>query len=70
MKSTRYTLGLLLYGSLALLSGSWFLGGILVAAFGVLLLRLPKEEAMLIERFGDRYRDYMQSTPRFLPRLR
>ncbi len=65
-----YTLGLLLYGSLALLSGSWFLGAILVAAFGVLLLRLPKEEAMLVERFGDRYRDYMQSTPRFLPRLR
>lgn len=65
-----YTIGLMLYGSLALISGSWFLGTLLVAAFGVLMLRLPKEEAMLEERFGDAYRAYMRATPRFLPRLR
>lgn len=65
-----YTLGLMLYGSLALLSGSWFIAGILVAGFGVLMMRLPKEEAMLVERFGDAYTEYMRVTPRFLPRLR
>lgn len=65
-----YTLGMLLYGSLALLIGSWFLGAMLAAGFGVVLLRLPKEEAMLVERFGDAYREYMRVTPKFVPRLR
>ena len=27
-----------------------------------------KEEAMLIDRFGDRYREYMEKTGRFFPR--
>lgn len=30
--------------------------------------RTPQEEARLIERFGDEYREYMQRTGRFLPK--
>ena len=30
--------------------------------------RTPKEEARLIERFGDEYREYMRRTGRFLPK--
>ncbi len=30
-------------------------------------IRIPKEEEMLIERFGDDYRNYMKRTGRFLP---
>ncbi len=40
-----------------------------VAVLSLLALRVPKEEAKLVERFGDDYRQYMQSTPRFLPRF-
>jgi protein-S-isoprenylcysteine O-methyltransferase Ste14 len=29
-----------------------------------------KEEEMLIEKFGDEYREYMKRTGRFLPKLR
>jgi protein-S-isoprenylcysteine O-methyltransferase Ste14 len=29
-----------------------------------------KEEAQLIEKFGNAYREYMQRTGRFLPRLK
>jgi protein-S-isoprenylcysteine O-methyltransferase Ste14 len=36
----------------------------------VLLVRLPKEEAGLIEQFGDEHRDYMERTGPLLPRLR
>lgn len=33
-------------------------------------LRVPAEEKMMLEAFGDRYRDYMQTTGRVFPRLR
>jgi protein-S-isoprenylcysteine O-methyltransferase Ste14 len=32
-------------------------------------MRTPLEEGRLIEYFGDEYRDYMQHTGRYLPRL-
>jgi protein-S-isoprenylcysteine O-methyltransferase Ste14 len=31
---------------------------------------VDKEEEMMLERFGDKYRAYMKRTGRFLPRLR
>lgn len=40
-----------------------------VAAFTMLVLRTPTEEARLVEKFGDGYREYMTQTGRFLPRL-
>jgi protein-S-isoprenylcysteine O-methyltransferase Ste14 len=35
-----------------------------------LILRVPKEEKMMIEQFGDEYKKYMQITGRFFPRFR
>jgi protein-S-isoprenylcysteine O-methyltransferase Ste14 len=64
-----YVLGLVLYLSLATISGSWVLGAAVVAAFAIIAVRARKEEAMLIERFGDEYRSYMQRTARFLPKV-
>lgn len=45
---------------------------VLFAAWFVayLAVRTSREEQMMIERFGDEYRDYMKSTGRFLPRWR
>jgi protein-S-isoprenylcysteine O-methyltransferase Ste14 len=40
-----------------------------MAAFLVIVARTTIEERKLIERFGNDYRDYMQHTGRFLPRL-
>jgi len=28
------------------------------------------EEKMLIDKFGDEYREYMKRTPQFIPKLR
>lgn len=54
--------GLMLHNALA--------GWSALATLCVLIaLRLPKEEAMLIEHFGQDYRDYMARTGRLLPRL-
>jgi protein-S-isoprenylcysteine O-methyltransferase Ste14 len=46
------------------------MGLVSVAVLVMLLVRLPKEEAKLIERFGDEYRAYTERTGRLLPRLR
>lgn len=35
----------------------------------VLYLEVGNEETMLIDRFGDEYREYMKRTPRFIPRM-
>ncbi len=64
-----YLMGALAYLGFALLAENWFLAILTVLAFTLLNLRLPKEEARLIERFGDEYRSYMQRTGKFLPRL-
>jgi protein-S-isoprenylcysteine O-methyltransferase Ste14 len=53
----------------ALVAANWFLlaGGILTLA--LIVLRTGREEARLIARFGDSYREYMGRTGRFLPRV-
>lgn len=58
----------------------YFLSWVLVSANLLLLInylltlllitrRIPREEQMLLERFGQEYRDYMKQAGRLLPRL-
>jgi protein-S-isoprenylcysteine O-methyltransferase Ste14 len=65
-----YTAGTTFFVSLSVLAANWFMALASFAVFLMLLVRLPKEEERLIERFGDEYREYMQRTGRFLPRLK
>jgi protein-S-isoprenylcysteine O-methyltransferase len=46
--------------------GALIAGVVLVAAF---VVRIPREEALLSEEFGDEYRTYMAQTKRFVPYL-
>jgi protein-S-isoprenylcysteine O-methyltransferase Ste14 len=55
--------------SLALLTANWIFVGICVLSFAGLLWRVPKEEQMMIDAFGDEYRDYMKRTGRYFPKL-
>jgi steroid 5-alpha reductase family enzyme len=59
----------LLMASVTLLTGNWMIGVSSVAVLALLTIRTPKEEQMLIERFGQDYRDYMETTGRFIPRI-
>lgn len=65
-----YTVGILYWLSLTLLTGMWWLALGLLPAGAFLLWRTPREEAKLIETFGDEYRLYMQRTGRHLPRFK
>lgn len=64
-----YTVGTSFFVSLSLLAANWFMGLASLVVLVMLLIRLPKEEEKLIERFGDEYRSYMKRTGRLLPRL-
>jgi len=54
--------------SLGLVIANWI--PIIFTALVVVLFvaRVPHEEQMMLERFGDEYREYMKSTERFLPK--
>ena len=51
------------------IADNWFIAVLGILAFVAMVIRTPKEEANLIEKFGDEYRDYMKRTGRFLPKL-
>ena len=65
-----YTAFLLILSTPLLISANWFIGLVWIAMTVLdVIRRIRIEEALLISRFGDRYRSYMQATGRLLPRL-
>jgi protein-S-isoprenylcysteine O-methyltransferase Ste14 len=49
---------------------NWFIlvsGTVLILV--LIVVRVPREEAMMVEGFGESYRQYMSRTGRFVPRL-
>ncbi|HCR72434.1 MAG TPA: hypothetical protein DIW23_13380 [Anaerolineae bacterium] len=64
-----YTFGSSLFISFGMMADNWFIALLGIFAFVMMAIRTPKEEANLIEKFGDEYREYMKRTGRFLPRL-
>ena len=54
-----------------LLLHNWIAGLSGPVSFAILyFVRTPREEKMMLDRFGDEYREYMKGTGRVLPRLR
>ena len=57
------------YGtSLALVTANWVFIVLAVAVIAGSIARVPKEEQMMIEEFGEEYKAYMQRTGRFFPK--
>jgi protein-S-isoprenylcysteine O-methyltransferase Ste14 len=65
-----YTVGSSLFISFGMMADSWFVAALGILTFILMAIRTPKEEANLIEKFGDEYREYMKRTGRFLPKFR
>jgi len=55
--------------SLILLTANWIFFVAFVLSIAGLLWRIPKEEQMMIEAFGDEYTAYMQRTGRLFPKI-
>lgn len=64
-----YTVGSSMFISFGMMAENWFIAALGILTFIVMAVRTPKEEANLIEKFGDEYREYMKRTGRFLPKL-
>lgn len=67
----RHPIYLALLGFLtgiALLAANWFFVALLVISVVVLALRIPKEEQMMVEDFGEEYSAYRRRTGSLLPR--
>jgi protein-S-isoprenylcysteine O-methyltransferase Ste14 len=65
-----YTAFLLILGSTLLISANWLIG---IAWIGMTVIevgsRIGFEEQLMLEYFGDGYRNYRKRTGRLLPRL-
>jgi protein-S-isoprenylcysteine O-methyltransferase Ste14 len=65
-----YTAFILILGSTFFISANWFIG-LTWAGMTVLDItsRIGFEESLMVEYFGDQYREYMKKTGRLLPKL-
>jgi protein-S-isoprenylcysteine O-methyltransferase Ste14 len=65
-----YTAFVLILSSTLLISANWFIG---LTWIGMTIMevisRIGFEESLMLEYFGDQYREYMKKTGRLLPRL-
>jgi len=69
VRHPMYALALPIFAGIALLAADWVLIALSVAGLVVILSRLPVEDRMMVEHFGDEYRAYMQRTGALVPRL-
>lgn len=70
VRHPMYTSLYILVSAIFLASANWLVG--LPGLFGLTLIvlnRLNREEAVMLEQFGDAYQAYMQQTGRLFPRL-
>jgi protein-S-isoprenylcysteine O-methyltransferase Ste14 len=64
-----YTVGSSMFVAFGMMADNWFIAVLGILTFILMAIRTPKEEANLIEKFGDEYREYMKNTGRFLPKF-
>lgn len=70
VRHPMYAAFILLGIAQALLLPNWLAGtSALAAAVLLCVIRIPDEEAMMCERFGSKYRDYMKRTGAVIPRF-
>ncbi len=63
-----YSAGASMFIALGMIADNWFIAGLGVLTFILMAIRTPQEEANLIEKFGNEYREYMKRTGRFFPK--
>ena len=70
VRHPMYTAILAWVASLGVVTANWIPIFFAALAAVFLVARVPREEQMMLEQFGDEYREYMRRTGRFLPKWR
>lgn len=71
IRHPMYSAHLLWAVALPLILTNWIAGfSFLIAQIPLFLLRVGAEEQMMLDQFGDQYRDYMKNTGRLFPKLK
>jgi len=71
IRHPMYTAFYVLHIAAFFLTANWFIGVTWLAGLTfIILLRVNREEAMMVERFGEQYVSYMARTGRFIPTAR
>lgn len=71
IRHPMYSAFYLLHIAVFFLTANWFIGVTWLAGLSItVLMRVRREEEMLLQRFGEEYNSYMASTGRFLPRAK
>lgn len=65
-----YTFGFVFFISFSLMAANGLILVMTLLTLMIIMARTPIEEERLLERFGEEYREYMQRTGRYLPRIR
>lgn len=65
-----YAVGTLMWIGVSLMAANWLMLLGIAVLLCILPLRMAVEEAALLERFGDDYREYARKTPRLWPATR
>jgi protein-S-isoprenylcysteine O-methyltransferase Ste14 len=70
IRHPMYTAHLLWAIAQGFLLSNWLAGwAFLVLSIPLYVIRIPKEEQMMLEHFGEEYRQYMGRTGRLIPRM-
>jgi protein-S-isoprenylcysteine O-methyltransferase Ste14 len=65
-----YTVAAIALVSLSIVAANWLMLAVAIAApIAITLFVIPREEAELVAKFGDEYREYQARTGRLAPRL-
>lgn len=71
IRHPMYSAFYLLHIAVFFLTANWFIGVTWLAGLTItVMLRVKREEEMLLERFGAQYGSYMKRTGRFVPPLK
>lgn len=63
-----YVVAGLLMACVSLLAANWLILACSILVLGLLVVRTPQEERLLVQRFGTAYTEYRARTGRFFPR--
>ena len=70
VRHPMYTAALMIHATTLLLSANWLVGGLWLGSNAwQFATRIPMEEELMRNRFGDEYRTYALATGQLLPRL-